>query len=220
LDKELILSAESPFIFTAFCLNMREYHNNPDALIKTPVFLDATCSGIQHLAGLMKDLELGANTNLVKSTIKQKPGDVYQTLLEPINKAINEFGKNNIEFSMLSLVKLTRKEVKTPIMTKVYNVTKYGISKQLQSVFKIKNSEIFENEFYTKPLKEVQKDILESLKQNKGKDNESDIFACNGIDGKKVILTKKEVFKIASIINEQIFVVFPSLNKIYNYFID
>ena len=50
LDRDLIYSAESPFIFTAFCLNMKEIHNNPKAIIRTPVFLDATCSGVQHLA--------------------------------------------------------------------------------------------------------------------------------------------------------------------------
>jgi DNA-directed RNA polymerase len=90
LDKDLILSAESPFIFTSFCLNMREIHNNPNAIIKTPIFLDATCSGIQHLAGLMKDIELGSNTNLIPSTIEDKPGDIYTLLLETINKAINK----------------------------------------------------------------------------------------------------------------------------------
>jgi hypothetical protein len=106
LDKELILSADSPFIFTAFCLNMRELHNSPDALIYTPVFLDATCSGIQHFAALMKDLELGTNTNLIESTIEDKPGDIYETLLKPINEAINKFGEENKEYSLLSLVKL------------------------------------------------------------------------------------------------------------------
>lgn len=216
LDRELILSAESPFIFTAFCLNMREIHNNPNVLIKTPVFLDATCSGIQHLAALMKDLELGTNTNLIESTIEEKPGDIYETLLEPINKAINKFGEENIEYAMLSLVKLTRKEVKAPIMTKVYNVTKYGISNQLQSIFKIKDDENFIDEFYNKPMNEIHKEFLDSFKSNKSKTK----FICKGKDGKYIRLSSKEIYKIASIINEQIFVVFPSLNEIYNYFIE
>ena len=132
LDRDLILSAETPFVFTAFCLNMKEIHNNPNAIIKTPVFLDATCSGIQHLAALMKDLELGSNTNLLPSTDNDKPGDIYSILLDPINKAINKFGEENLEFAMLSLVKLNRSLVKPSIMTKVYNVTVYGIAQQLQ----------------------------------------------------------------------------------------
>jgi DNA-directed RNA polymerase len=64
LDKSLILNAEKPFIFLAFCLNMRELHNNPLPIIKTPVFLYATCSGIQHLSALLLDLYLGIPVNL------------------------------------------------------------------------------------------------------------------------------------------------------------
>jgi hypothetical protein len=40
LDKELILNAENKFTFAAFCINMKEIHNNPNAIIKSPVFLD------------------------------------------------------------------------------------------------------------------------------------------------------------------------------------
>jgi DNA-directed RNA polymerase len=195
---------------------MRELDNNPNAIIKTPVFLDATCSGIQHLAALMKDLELGANTNLISSKMEDKPEDIYETLLEPINNAINEFGEENVEYPMLSLVKLTRKEVKIPIMTKVYNVTKYGISNQLQSIFKMNNEEDFANEFYHKPLYEIQKDTLDSFKSNKNNTK----YYCLAKDGKKIELSKRDIYKIASVINEQIFVVFPSLNIIYNYFIE
>jgi hypothetical protein len=216
LDRDLILSAESPFIFTAFCLNMRDIHNNPKAKINTPIFLDATCSGIQHFAALMKDLELGVNTNLVESSIDNKPGDIYESLLEPINNAINKFGKENMEYGILSLIKLNRKEIKTPIMTKIYNVTKYGISNQLQSALKIENEDTFINEFYYKPENEIQKELLESIKSNKSKTR----FICNAKDGKKIQVSRKEIYKIATIINEQIFVVFPSLNKIYNYFIE
>jgi hypothetical protein len=46
LDRDLIISAENPFIFASFCLSMRELHINPNAIIKLPVFLDATCNGI------------------------------------------------------------------------------------------------------------------------------------------------------------------------------
>ena len=212
LDRELILSAENPFTFTAFCLNMREIHRNPKAIIKTPVFLDATCSGIQHLAALMKDLELGSETNLNPSTDKDKPGDIYTVLLEFINKAINKFGEDNLEYSSLSIVKLTRKHVKAPIMTKVYNVSIYGISWQLQALFKGEEIAILNREEVV--IQEMKSELEESLKINKNKFNCPDIF------GGKISLTKKEIYKMASIINEQIFVVFPSLNAIYNYFLD
>lgn len=219
LDKDLILSAELPFVFTAFCLNMKEIHNNPKAIIKTPVFLDATCSGIQHLSALMHDLELGVNTNLLASTNDQKPEDIYSLLLKPINQAINKYGKENIDYCLLSLVELGRKEVKTSIMTKVYNVTVYGISQQLQSSFKkivYENTDLDENQ----PIIGLQENLIKSLKTKKNKIE----FICSSNDERNgkgtVTLTKKDIFKIASIINDQIFAVFPSLNSIYNFFID
>ena len=46
----------------AFCLVLRELNKDPNYLVKLPVFLDATCSGIQQTfrrATLIKDYELG-----------------------------------------------------------------------------------------------------------------------------------------------------------------
>ncbi|KAJ3738313.1 hypothetical protein DFH05DRAFT_1517936, partial [Lentinula detonsa] len=144
---------------------MREIHNNPHAVIKTPVFLDATCSGIQHVAALMKDLELGTNTNLIAQTEDDLPEDIYMYLLKQINEVINKYGENHIEYKLLSFVKLERKQIKAPIMTKVYNVTKYGISKQLQSMFKGEEKEIFRA--YEVTTNEIYQDLEEKIKNNK-----------------------------------------------------
>nr|QWO71391.1 RNA polymerase [Arthromyces claviformis] len=239
LDKELILSADLPFIFTAFCLNMKEIHINPKAIIKTPIFLDATCSGIQHLAALMKDLELGANTNLLPSNKEDKPEDIYSVLLDHINKKINEYGNKYPEYGILKLIKLTRKEIKTSVMTKVYNVTIYGMAQQLKTILakvegvmekdknkegsklaltKIKEpykiNELFEEEFHKKPIKKIKDKLSESIKGNKSKTK----FICKSHDGKPVELEGKDIYKIATIINDEIFVRFPALNNIYNYF--
>jgi hypothetical protein len=230
LDRNLILSAENPFIFTTFCLNMKKLHQNPSAIIKTPVFLDATCSGIQHLAALIKNLELGSQTNLLPSTIDDIPEDLYSSLLEPINKAIRDYGQNSMEFEILKYVKLTRKEIKRTIMTKVYNVTIYGISNQLKETFKsIFNNETvgkgggadvngIEREFENKSLKEVEKALQISLAKKTKTVNYK--YICKGIDGKSVTLLNKDIYKMAEIINEQIFIVYPALSEIYNYFID
>lgn len=164
LDKELILSADSPFIFAAFCLNMREIHNNPNVKIKTPVFLDATCSGIQQLAGLMKDLELGSYTNLIPSTFEDRPGDIYSFLLDKINRVINKYGENHKEFEMLKFVKFERKHIKAPVMTKIYNVTVYGISKQLEAI--LEGTDSFFEDLKTKPLLKIKNELEESVKKN------------------------------------------------------
>jgi DNA-directed RNA polymerase len=186
---------------------MRELHNNPEAIIKTPVFLDATCSGIQHLSALLLDLELGISVNLSPYNQEDGPNDIYSDLINPINKAINKYGKDNSNFAHLSLVELNRKIIKTSIMTKVYNVSQYGISRQIESKLEKKEDD---------PIEQISSDLSKSLKQNK----RLNLYYAPGKDNFPVILNKKEIFKIAEIINNQIFVIFPSLNNIYSYFIE
>jgi hypothetical protein len=222
LNMDLISKAENKFVFAAFCLNMKELHNNPNAIIKTPVFLDATCSGIQHLAALMKDIELGYHVNLVpksKSKAKEnilidKPEDFYKELVEPINEAINKYGEENHEFFNLSLVKFDRKILKQSIMTKVYNVTNYGISDQIKSnLTKSGATKAYKNNINI--TNNIEKGIVTNLKPFiKG------FYIAPGKDGKTIVLTRNDIFQIAKIINNQIFILFPSLNGIYSYFIN
>nr|QWO71396.1 RNA polymerase [Termitomyces sp. K1Ag] len=217
LDKSLILSAEKPFIFLAFCLNMKKLDKDRDATIYTPVFLDATCSGIQHLAALLLDSELANSVNLTDYYINNKPNDIYVKLLGHINMAINEFGEENPEFANLALVKLNRKEVKESIMTKVYNVSKYGMAQQLQSKFKVKiNPSLSKEENIASNLEES---LLKKNKKNKKK-QEKIYYTVKDKNNKVVFLSKKDIFQIATIIDQQIFVVYPSLNNIYSYFLN
>jgi len=199
MEPTFISKAESRVIFAAFCLTMREIEKNPDALVYLPIFLDATCSGIQHFSALLKDFELGQHVNLKKQTDQDKVEDIYSEMIDPINKAINEYGKNNPEFIKLSLVKLSRKLLKAPIMTKLYNSTSFGMSQQLKSNLIKKKSELQNNENGVKKLR---------LK-----------YEAPGKNG-PVILNNLEIFKMGEIIHEQIFHLYPSLKSIYSYFID
>lgn len=187
INPEFIASAESPYLFLAFSLALKNLQKDPKAIIKLPVFLDATCSGIQHLAALLADFNLGNNVNLVPS---EKINDIYSTLLNPVNNAINKEGKENTEYSSLSEIKLTRKNIKRPIMTKVYNVSIIGIKDQLISDFK---------------------KVKIGVKTNR--------YEAPGKNG-PVLVNNKEIFKIATIINNTIFDQFPSLKIIYDYFIE
>ena|ERR1700712_3742419 len=87
---------------------------------------------MQHFAGLLLDYELASHVNLLED---DKVKDVYKNLVKPINKAINIYGLDNSEFYNLTYVKLTRKELKTLIMTKTYNVTTFGMRGQLMDKF-------------------------------------------------------------------------------------
>lgn len=109
---------------------MKELHNNPNSKVYLPVFLDATCSGsgIQDLAALLKDFETGSKVNLIPQTNEDDVGDIYSDLVKPINEAINKYAQEHIEYEKLKDVKLERKHIKTPIMTKTYNVLTVGIA--------------------------------------------------------------------------------------------
>ena len=136
LDTDFILKAESLFLFTSFCLVMRDIHLHNKDIVYFPVFLDATCSGIQHLSGLIKDCKIGKKVNLKEQTDEDKVEDIYSELIEPINKAINTYNKKDIDYIKFKDIKLSREHVKKPIMTKNYNVSVIGIADQLRSSFK------------------------------------------------------------------------------------
>nr|QWO71402.1 RNA polymerase [Asterophora parasitica] len=190
MDNDFINGAENKLVFIAFCLTIRDLKKNPNHLVKLPVFLDATCSGIQHLAALMKDKILGSQVNLIKQNKNSKPEDFYSKLLKPINDEIQRVGNEDPKYSNLSHVELKRNNVKRPIMTKPYNASVIGMKESLLETFVV-------------------------LKQNGNK-----VYLVPGINNETVILSSLEALKIASIIYNIIYSEFPSLNIIYDYFIN
>ena len=190
LDREFIYKANKKLQFLAFCLSYRKYKNNPNSLIYTPVFLDATCSGVQHLAAMLQDVNLAKEVNLLESTDSKDAEDIYSTVAEYINKSINEYkGNNNFKD-----IKLTRKILKVSIMTQVYNVKVSGIFNQLKSKLEIVEKI---NEKTNKPTK---------------------YYLAPKKSGGFVELNYLEVYDIATIISKTIFEVYPPLNEIYKYF--
>jgi DNA-directed RNA polymerase len=147
LDKELILSADNPFVFTAFCINMKDLHNDPNTIIYTPIFLDATVNGMQHISALLQDFELGTEVNLTSFDETMEPKDLYNKLLKPINNAINNYGLKNVNYYNLRYIEFNRKIIKQSIMTKVYNVLIYGIQKQLENKLDLLNKTLIDNGF-------------------------------------------------------------------------
>ena len=192
MNKEFLLAAQNKFTFAATCLCIKELQNNPNYAVKIPVFLDATCSGIQHLAALIKDCELAKEVNLIPDLEKTSPADIYEALRTPINEKIRRLGREDPTFSNLEYVELSRSDVKQPIMTKTYNVSQYGVKEQLTNIF-------------SKVTSDNKKDVLYKVPSI----NE------NGY----VLLTKYELFKVAEILYNSVFDRYPGLNFIYDYFI-
>jgi DNA-directed RNA polymerase len=95
---------------------------------------------MQHLQGLLKDEDLAKKVYLIVDD--QNGGEefaLYESLVTPINTALNEVG-NRLEcenvsdlYRNLRDVVVTRSLIKLAVMTKVYLVTVMGVVEQLQS---------------------------------------------------------------------------------------
>lgn len=192
MENAFLAKAENKWSFIAFCLNMRRLARDPQAVIYTPVFLDATCSGIQHLAGLIKDEELGKEVNLIKQDENSEPGDIYSTLLWVINANIQELGSRDESLSNLAKVALNREIVKRPIMTKTYNATVTGMRDSLA-------------------------EKLVAIKPDSGK---TKFWLAPSTDGGQIQINEKELMIIAQIVYNGIYERFPSLKNIYDYFLN
>lgn len=94
-------------------------------------------------------------------------------------------------------------------MTKVYNVSQYGIAKQIESKLENINDK---NKIITN---NISSNLISNLKLKN-----YNLYLCPSKEGDNILINNKDIFKIAEIINNQIFIVYPSLNNIYNYFID
>jgi len=80
MNKDFMLKAENKFVFASFCLVMKELHYNKNIPVKLPIFLDATCSGIQHLAALIRDTDLALKVNLTAPVKDTGSEDIYESL--------------------------------------------------------------------------------------------------------------------------------------------
>lgn len=110
---EFIRQAKNSTLFVAFCLEYARCMAMPDpANFRTslPILVDATCNGLQHLAAMVRDFNVGRSVNLVDSDLIQ---DIYNTVASRVNSALT------LDFS------IDRSFVKKVVMCVPYNVSGY-----------------------------------------------------------------------------------------------
>ena len=61
--------------------------DGPDFMTSLPVTVDGTCNGIQHLAALTRDSEIGAAVNLIPA---DAPHDIYAEVAEEMTKRLTD----------------------------------------------------------------------------------------------------------------------------------
>jgi DNA-directed RNA polymerase len=224
MEKEFLINAKEKFTFAAFCLVIKKLHQNHKAVIHLPIFLDATCSGIQHLAALMKDLDSASRVNLIEQNNDQIVADIYSDVVGPVNEALNKFGFENMQsHSHFTKIQLTRKEIKPLVMTKPYNASIFGMTQQLANSFEIteKAKELLKQKIFLK--NKINSDFNDD--NNKALIKNEDIYdpyiyIAPATNNEKVLLSKKDLYLIAKIVDNQVFMMFPALKEIYDYLLD
>jgi DNA-directed RNA polymerase len=108
--------------------------------VTVPILFDASCSGIQHLSAMTRDIIIARKVNTLPNEglddaleeeilDKALPQDYYNYA------AINVQLELDKETNILSNIKLTRNLIKRTVMTIPYNITLKGVEKQFKEHF-------------------------------------------------------------------------------------
>jgi len=225
MDIDFILKADSRFAFIAFCLAYKNYKAGEK--VKLPIWLDATCSGIQHFATMLKDVELAKSVNVIpdETDLTDRVHDIYTEMIEPTKNNIRKFVDQNPSYFKLNNVDITRKLIKPTIMTRVYNVTVKGVCNQLISNFKVINldnkNDLDINEILNKnKLETIDNSVVENI-ENEIEDDLSEFYGIESKDNISIDSSikfwyegKKIIFKVPSINKEDLYLTYGEVYQL------
>jgi DNA-directed RNA polymerase len=108
--------------------------------VNNPILFDASCSGIQHISAITRDMVLANKVNItsfydkdIKEKNNSKAEDFYIYAKELIQKELE-----NQELVNLRLIKLNRELIKRTVMTIPYNISLTGVGEQLLEHFTVR----------------------------------------------------------------------------------
>ena len=126
------LKAEDPWQCLAACIELKNALDSPDPT-KFVSFLavhqDGTCNGLQHYAALGGDAIGAKQVNLEPGN---RPSDIYTAVAELVKRELVADAVQNNELARFLEDKVTRRVVKTTVMTNVYGVTFIGARNQVR----------------------------------------------------------------------------------------
>ena len=126
-------NADEPWLFLAACNEFCELHFEHRFHTHLPVAVDATCSGLQILAGLARDASTARMVNVIGS---EKPQDAYATIASRSVEAIPDRLKPHWD----------RKVTKRCVMTIPYNAKPFSNRSYIRDAFKEKGVEATKDE--------------------------------------------------------------------------
>ena len=125
--------ADKPFQFLAACFELSSaLANGPSFVSRLPISFDGSCSGLQHLSAMTRDLDTARLVNLTSDTV---PQDIYQTVAEKVKERA-ECDLKNEDQDKRRLAKMwldygiDRKLVKRNVMTYSYGSNIKGMVDQ------------------------------------------------------------------------------------------
>ena len=126
-------NADEPWLFLAACVEWYELYYEHRFHTHLPVAVDATCSGLQILAGLSKDASTARMVNVIGSN---KPQDAYATIASHSMDAIPDRLKPYWD----------RKVTKRCVMTIPYNAKPFSNRSYIRDAFKEKGVDVTKEE--------------------------------------------------------------------------
>ena len=126
-------NADEPWLFLAACNEWYELHYEHRFHTHLPVAVDATCSGLQILAGLSKDASTARMVNVIGS---EKPQDAYAVIASHSMDAIPDRLKPHWD----------RKVTKRCVMTIPYNAKPFSNRSYIRDAFKEKGVDVDKEE--------------------------------------------------------------------------
>nr|YP_009574419.1 hypothetical protein [Arthrobotrys musiformis]QBM31536.1 hypothetical protein [Arthrobotrys musiformis]QBM31687.1 hypothetical protein [Arthrobotrys musiformis] len=91
IDNNFWLNGKNILLSLASSLEMKKYLENPlNFKSNLPIYIDATCNGLQHLSSMINDIGLAKRVNIYKSSDNDIPEDIYSTMITFIKAKISK----------------------------------------------------------------------------------------------------------------------------------
>jgi hypothetical protein len=104
-----------------------------------PIQLDGTCNGLQHLSALFRDEEGARHVNLCRSTLEDRPADIYQVVADTVSSSLNLTTAKTADLPewahrlFLAGVVINRKTTKGPVMVLPYGGTRDAVQQAVKA---------------------------------------------------------------------------------------
>jgi DNA-directed RNA polymerase len=123
------MDADKPLQFLAFIFDWAGYcEEGAEHLSHTPVALDGSCNGLQHLSAMLRDKVGGSAVNLLPAA---KPQDIYTQVMERVVEMLKAKAAEGEPTAQKWLPLMKRSVVKRPVMTLPYGATRTGFADQI-----------------------------------------------------------------------------------------